>query len=119
MMKKNLLFIYFSKKNDKFECYANELKCVRAALDRCGAIELERLQQATDNNEPMVIDNFIKNKLVDDIEMYMEYDEWNNGNNVPEALKEIIHSLSQAQKRLLSLKTKSKKIFEIQIIFNY
>lgn len=70
-------------------------------LDRCGATELERLQEASDNNEPMLINNFIKNKLDDDSEMYMEYDKWNNENDVPKALKEIIHSLSQAQRRLL------------------
>lgn len=100
MIKKNVFFIFFSRKKDKFECYANEPKCVRAVLDRCGATELERLQQATDNNEPMLINDFIKNKLDDDSEMYMEYDQWNNANDVPRALKEIIHSLSQAQRRL-------------------
>uniref|UniRef100_A0A0R3RIC9 Uncharacterized protein n=1 Tax=Elaeophora elaphi TaxID=1147741 RepID=A0A0R3RIC9_9BILA len=102
---KNILIwlwnIIRNKKNDKFECYANEPKCVREVLDRCGATELERLQQATDNNEPMLINDFIKNKLDDDSEMYMEYDKWNNANDVPAALKEIIHSLSQAQRRAM------------------
>ncbi|OZC06073.1 hypothetical protein X798_06947 [Onchocerca flexuosa] len=89
------------KKSDKFECYANEPKCVRAVLNRCGATELERLQQATDSNDPMLINDFIKNKLDDNAEMYEEYDKWNNENDVPEALKEIIRSLSQAQKRAM------------------
>lgn len=69
-------------------------------IDRCGATEMERLQEAIDNNESMLINDFIKKKLDEDSEMYMEYDEWNNANDVPRALKEIIHSLSQAQKRL-------------------
>ncbi|EFO23872.2 hypothetical protein LOAG_04616 [Loa loa] len=96
----NIIRKLFDGKNDKFECYANEPKCVRAVLDRCGATELEHLQQATDN-EPMLINDFIKNKLDDDLEMYMEYDKWNNANDVPGALKEIIHSLTQAQKRAM------------------
>ncbi|MCP9258293.1 hypothetical protein DINM_001452 [Dirofilaria immitis] len=97
----NIIRRLFDRTNDKFECYANEPKYVRAVLNRCGAMELERLQQATDNNDPMLINDFIKNKLDDDSEMYMEYDKWNNANDVPEALKEIIHSLSQAQKRAM------------------
>ncbi|VDK85199.1 unnamed protein product [Litomosoides sigmodontis] len=96
----NIIRKLFDRKNDKFECYANEPKCVRAVLDRCGAIELERLQEASDN-EPMLINNFIKNKLDDDSEMYMEYNKWNKENDVPEALKEIIHGLSQAQRRAM------------------
>ncbi|CAG9540388.1 unnamed protein product [Cercopithifilaria johnstoni] len=97
----NIIRKWFDRKNDKFECYANEPKCVRAVLDRCGETELEHLQQATDNNEPMLVNDFIKNKLDDDSEMNMEFDKWNNENNVPEALKEIIHSLSQAQRRAM------------------
>ncbi|EJW77416.1 hypothetical protein WUBG_11674, partial [Wuchereria bancrofti] len=33
--------------------------------------------------------------------MFVEYDKWNNANDVPGALKEIIHSLSQAQRRAM------------------
>ncbi|KAL4002047.1 hypothetical protein ACH3XW_1855 [Acanthocheilonema viteae] len=97
----NIIRKLFDRKSDKFECHASEPKYVRAVLDRCGASELERLQEATDNNEPMLINDLIKNKLDDDSEMYMEYDKWNNANDVPGALKEIIHSLSQAQKRAM------------------
>uniref|UniRef100_A0A8R1Y2W7 Uncharacterized protein n=1 Tax=Onchocerca volvulus TaxID=6282 RepID=A0A8R1Y2W7_ONCVO len=97
----NMIRRLFDRKSDKFECYANEPKCVRAVLNRCGATELERLQQATDNNDPMLINDFFKNKLDDNSEMYKEYDKWNNENDVPEALKEIIRSLSQAQKRAM------------------
>ncbi|VDO20177.1 unnamed protein product [Brugia timori] len=96
----NIIRKLFDRENDKFECYANEPKCVRAVLDRCGETELEHLQQATDNNESKLINDFIKKKL-DDSEMFVEYDKWNNANDVPGALKEIIHSLSQAQRRAM------------------
>lgn len=69
-------------------------------LDRCSADELERLQQASDDDDLILITDLIKSKINDDLDLYIEYDKWNNANDVPEALKEITHGLSQAQRRL-------------------
>lgn len=68
-------------------------------IDRCSAEEKQRLQEASDNDDPAQINDIIKQKLEQDPNLYMEYDKWDKENDVPEALKDITHGLSQAQKR--------------------
>ncbi|VDN02950.1 unnamed protein product [Thelazia callipaeda] len=97
----NMIRNLFEKNIDVHECYANEPKCVREVLDHCNAQEMERLQQASDTNDLKLINDFIRKKLGNNLDSYIEYDKWNKENDVPEALKEINRRLSQAQRRAM------------------
>lgn len=95
----SLIISIFRVTKEEYQCYANEPRCIRLAVNDLSKRERILLDEFFKNDNLTEIVKFIENKLSHNPETLREFYQWQAKNVVPEALKEIITSLTQAQKR--------------------
>ena len=81
------------------ECHANEPECIRQVITDLDENQKNHLEKAAKEGNVTEISNFIEQKICESPELQTEYHDWNARNNVPQALRDIVDGLSEAQLR--------------------